>query len=165
MGLEKLFARFVVRTDPDDRKLYLSSVLWSVFHLSLMWHAYLRLHHSPPYAFVIVHMVFVGVLYALPKEIHRWHDGSKPPSPKAGHLLVLAWLVSITLMGLGEQFIDAKEYKIPDGMTEMTGFLLATLGVTHTSKQKHALKHPPCPPREETSDSAAAPPKTPKPPQ
>lgn len=146
MGIEKLFERFVQATEPDDRKLYATSVLYSVFHLGLMWHAYLRLNHSPPYAFVIVHMVFVGLLYALPKEIQRWHNGSKPPSTKAGHLLVFSWFVSFLLMGLGQHLIDAKDYHLPDGMTEMMCFLLATLGVTHTSKKKHALQHPPCPP-------------------
>lgn len=146
MGIEKLFERFVKWTEPDDRKLYLTSVFYSLAHLGLMWHAYLRLHHHPPYAFVIMHMVFVGVLYALPKEIERWHNGSKPPSTKAGHLLVAAWTASFVLMGLGQHFIDSKEYKLPEGMTEMSCFLVVTLGITHTSKKKHRLKHPPCPP-------------------
>lgn len=145
MGLEKLFERFIKATEPNDRSLYTTSVLYSVFHLALMWHAYLRLDHAPPYAFVIVHMVFVGVLYALPKEIQRWHNGTKPPSPKAGHLLVLSWFISFLLMGLGQHFVDAKDYRLPEGFTEMMCFLLATLGLTHTSKKKHQLKHPPCP--------------------
>jgi len=146
MGIEKLFDRFVEATEPDDRKLYVTSVLYSLFHLGLMWVSYIRLDHSPPYAFAIVHMVFVGVLYALPKEIQRWHNGTKPPASKAGHLLVLAWFLSFLLMGLGQYCIDTKTYHLPEGMTEMMCFLLATLGLTHTSKKKHALKHPPCPP-------------------
>lgn len=162
MGIETLFERFVKATEPNSRSLYATSVLWSIFHLALMWHAYIRLDHAPPYAFVIVHMVFVGVLYALPKEIERWHNGSKPPSTKAGHLLVLAWFVSFTLMGLGQHFVDAKDYKLPEGMTEMMCFLLTALGLTHTSKKKHELKHPPCP----SQDAAPipAPPETEKPP-
>ena len=145
MGIEKLFERFVKATEPDDRKLYITSVLYSLFHLALMWHAYLRLHHSPPYALVIVHMVFVGLLYALPKEIQRWHNGTKPPSTKAGHLLVLSWFGSFLLMALGQHFVDAKDYMLPEGFTEMMCFLLATLGLTHASARKHALKHAPCP--------------------
>ena len=162
MGIEKLFERFVKATEPDDRKLYATSVLYSLFHLGLMWHAYLRLHHAPPYALVIVHMVFVGLLYALPKEIQRWHNGTKPPSTKAGHLLVLSWFASFLLMNLGQHFIDAKDYRLPEGFTEMTCFLLATLGVTHTSKKKHELKHPPCPSQD--AAPAAPPPETEKPP-
>ena len=162
MGIEKLFERFVKWTEPDDRKLYATSVLYSLFHLGLMWHAYLRLDHSPPYAFVIIHMVFVGVLYALPKEIQRWHNGSKPPSTKAGHLLVFAWFASFLLMGLGEHFVDAKDYKIPDGATEMLGFLLATLGLTHASKKKHELQHPPCP--QDAAPKPPAPPENEEPP-
>jgi hypothetical protein len=161
MGIEKLFERFIKATEPDDRKLYATSVLYSIFHLGLMWHAYLRLHHSPPYAFVIVHMVFVGVLYALPKEIQRWHNGTKPPSTKAGHLLVLSWFVSFMLMGLGQHVVDAKDYRMPEGFTEMMCFLLATLGLTHTSKKKHELKHPPCP--KEAPQPDLPPPETEKP--
>jgi hypothetical protein len=146
MGIDKLFERFVKWTEPDDRKLYVTSVIYSLFHLCLMWHAYLRLDHAPPYAFMVVHMVFVGVLYALPKEIVRWHDGKSQPTAKAGHLLVMLWFISFILMGLGQYFIDEKAYHLQEGMTEMTCFLLVTLGVTHTSKKKYALKHPPCPP-------------------
>jgi hypothetical protein len=160
MGIEQLFERFVKWTEPDDRKLYATSVLYSLFHLALMWHAYLRLDHSPPYAFVIIHMVFVGVLYALPKEIQRWHNGSKPPATKAGHLLVLAWFVSFMLMGLGQHFVDAKDYRLPEGFTEMMCFLLATLGLTHTSKKKYELQHPPCP----KESTPPAPPEDEKPP-
>lgn len=148
MGIEKLFERFVKATEPDDRKLYVTSVLYSLFHLGLMWHAYVRLNHAPPYAFVIVHLAIVGVLYTLPKEIRRWHNGSKPPSTKAGHLLVLLWFVSFLLMGLGQYCIDEKDYRLPEGMTEMACFLLVTLGLTHTSATKHALKHGPCLPAE-----------------
>ncbi|HTK60437.1 MAG TPA: hypothetical protein VL283_04540 [Candidatus Baltobacteraceae bacterium] len=162
MGFEQLFDRFVKWSEPDDRKLYVTSVLYSLFHLGLMWYAYLRLDHAPPYAFMIVHMVFVGVLYALPKEIVRWHNGSRPGSAKAGHLLVLLWFFSFLLMGLGQFCIDEKDYHLQEGMTEMTCFLLITLGVTHTSKKKHALKHPPCPQQEE--DPAPVAPETEKPP-
>jgi len=149
MGMENLFERFVKATEPDDPKLYLCSVFYSLFHLAVMWFAYLK-QGQAPYAFVIVHMVVVGILYALPKEIVRWHNGTKPPTPKAGHLLVMAWFASFLLMGLGQVsstlgIVDGWAYRLPDGMTEMICFLLATLGVTHTSKRKHALKHPPCP--------------------
>lgn len=158
MGMENLFERFVKATEPDDRKLYLSSVGYSIFHLSLMWYAYLAHGQAPPYAFVIVHMVFIGMLYALPKEIVRWQNGSKPPTTKAGHLLVLLWFASFLLMGLGQvgstwNLIADRGYRLPDGMTEMICFLIATLGVTHTSKKKHALKHPPCPPAAEAPPS------------
>lgn len=159
MGMENLFERFVQATEPDDRKLYLTSVGYSVFHLALMWYAYVTHGHAPPYAFVIVHMVFVGVLYALPKEILRWQNGSKPPTTKAGHLLVLLWFFSFLLMGLGQHGYADWGYGLPDGMTEMTCFLLATLGLTHTSKKKHALQHPPCP---QAEAPAAEPPPVPK---
>ncbi len=149
MSFEKLFDSFVRATEPDDRKLYLSSVAYSLFHLSIMWFAYARQTHTAPYALVIVHMVFVGVLYTLPKEIQRWHNGTRSPTTKAGHLLVLAWFISFIAMSLF-QLCSVGDYRLPEGMTEMICFLLIALGLTHTSKRKHELKHPPCPEVPET---------------
>lgn len=145
MSMEKLFSQFVKATEPNDRKVYLTSVFYSLFHLAVMWYVYVRRAHTAPYAMVIVHMVFVGVLYALPKEIQRWQNGGLSNSPKAGHVLVLLWLLSFIVMCM-IQLVGAGAYQLPEGMTEMTSFLIVALGLTHASKRKHELTHGPCPP-------------------
>ena len=73
MSMEKLFSQFVKATEPNDRKVYLTSVFYSLFHLAVMWYVYVRRAHTAPYAMVIVHMVFVGVLFVLilSKDIMR----------------------------------------------------------------------------------------------
>ncbi|MFA5854483.1 MAG: hypothetical protein WC866_05390 [Patescibacteria group bacterium] len=149
--MDKLFSQFARATEPNDRKLYLSSVLYSLFHLVVMWYVYVRGVHTAPYALVIVHMVFVGVLYALPKEIQRWHNGTTSSAPKAGHLLVLIWLLSFIAMCMIQLCSDGA-YRLPEGMTEMTAFLIVALGLTHASKRKHELKHGPCPPPNGTDE-------------
>ncbi len=143
MATEDLFRRFVRYSEPGDRSLYLTSVGYSLFHLYLMWSAFAHHGHAPPYAFVTAHMVFVGVLYTLPKEIQRWQRVPKPPTtkPKAGHLLVFLWFWSFVAMGLGEHAWGESGYRIPDGMTEMTCFLVAGLGLTNMSKRRHLDKH------------------------
>lgn len=155
MAIDRLFERFVRASEPDDRKLYATSVAYSLFHLALTWHAYLTHEHAPPYAFVIVHMVFVGALYALPKEIRRWHGPVEATSPKAGHLLVLAWFLSFLLMGLGQYAAGPVGRRIPEGMTELLCFLLATLVLTGISKDRHRRKPPTDPPTPETAKPPA----------
>lgn len=134
MGKEYLLERFIKASEPTDRKIYLTSVAYSLFHLTLMWYSSLTNGLAPSSALVSVHIVFVGLLYALPKEIMRWQNGIKPAKNQCGHLLVLVWFASFLIMALSKS--------LPDGMTEMTCFLLGTLGATITSKTAHDLKNP-----------------------
>jgi hypothetical protein len=133
VGKALLLEKFIKASEPNDRKIYLTSVGYSLFHLGLMWYASLTHGHAPSDALVSVHIVFVGMLYALPKEIIRWQNGLQPSKNQAGHLLVMVWFASFLIMGVAD--------RIPEGMTAMTCFLVGTLGATIASKATHEIKN------------------------
>lgn len=160
MASFKLFESLVPATEPNDGKIFWSSVAYSLFHLGLMWHAYLTGFHTPPYSLIVIHTIFVGLLYALPKEYERWKNHKTAPAPnRPGHLLVLSWLFSHVIMAACA-YGSKGHYGLPEGMTDMTSILLGTFSVTYLSKRVH-LNKTKCPPAPE----AAPPAETQKPPQ
>lgn len=157
MAGSKLFGGLVPATEPDDGKIFASSVAYSLFHLGVMWHAYLTGHHAPPYSLIVVHTIFVGLLYALPKEYDRWKNHKTAPAPnRPGHLLVIVWLASHAFMA-GYAYATKGRYGLPEGMTDMTAILLGTFSATYLSKRMHLNKRR-CPPETPA-------PETEKPPQ
>ncbi|GEM_PF-3215027 len=157
MAGSKLFTSLIPATEPNDGKIFASSVAYSLFHLGVMWHAYLTGHHTPPYSLIVIHTIFVGLLYALPKEFDRWKNHKTAPAPnRPGHILVLAWLASHAVMAVCAYGTQGR-YGQPEGMTDMTAILLGTFSVTYLSKRMHLHKTR-CPPAAE-----APPPETEKP--
>ena len=155
MAAPKLLESLIPATEPNDAKIFWSSVAYSLFHLGIMWHAYLTGHHTPPYSLIVIHTIFVGLLYALPKEYDRWKNHKDKPAPnRPGHLLVLVWLASHALMSFLAYWTRGR-YGLPEGMTDMAGILLGTFGATYFSKRMHANKLR-CPPE------AAAPARAPE---
>jgi hypothetical protein len=158
MSGPRFFDGLIPATEPNDAKIFWTSVAYSLFHVGVMWHAYLTGHHAPPYSLIVIHTIFVGVLYALPKEYERWKNHKDAPAPnRPGHLLVIAWLASHAVMAIGA-YATKGRYGLPEGMTDMTAILLGTFGATYLSKRMHLNKRR-CPPE------AAGPQETEKPPQ
>lgn len=151
MAATKIFEKLIPATEPTDARVFYGSVAYSLFHLALMWHAYLTGFYDPPYSLIVVHSIFVGLLYALPKEYDRWSNHKKSPAPnRPGHLLVIAWILSHTLMNL-LAYLTKGKYGLPEGMTDMTGILFGTFCLTYFSKRMH-LNKVKCPPTETEGD-------------
>ena len=141
MPILKFFSSIAPATEPNERRVFLVSVYYSVVHLGAMIHAFLSTFPAPPYAMIVVHTVLVGLLYAVPKEYERWAEGAQIKPPRPGHVLVALWFWAFVSMSV-IQYLTKGAFKLPDGMTEMTTLLLGTLGATKISKLMHAKRNP-----------------------
>ncbi len=163
MGIEKFLEDLIRSTEPTEKKIYVTSWCLSLLHLGLMWHSHLGSRPAPPYSFVAIHLAFVGVLYAIPKEHDRWQNNgsARKPLNRAGHLLVILWLSSAVAMTLVQHFAWLANSGLPDGMAETTIGLLLIFGATDLSKRRYTAKNAPCPHAEESRETPAPETKTP----
>ena len=141
MPVRSLMESIAPATEPNEKRIFWISVYYSLIHLGLMVHAFLTGHHPPSNALIFIHSIFVGLLYAVPKEYERWMNGGSKRPPKPGHVMVVLWFSLFLSMCVAEYFSDGA-VKLPDGMTEMTSILVGTIGATSLSKLMYATTHP-----------------------
>jgi hypothetical protein len=151
MPVLKMFAKIAPATEPNERRVFAISVYYSLVHLGLMTHAFFTGHLAPPNAMIVIHTIFVGLLYAVPKEYDRWKNGGAARPPRPGHVLVVLWFLVFVGMSV-IQYLSREAYKLPDGMTEMTTVLLGTLSATSFSKLMYGKRYP-CPEMEASEGS------------
>lgn len=150
----------------NEGRLFLGSLVYSLFHLSLFAYAHWQnvypdgdrpdpaLLHVP-YGMMMLHILILS-LYAGPKELSRWKDGSGVrKSNRPGELLVAMWGAACATM-YAVQFFSRDYRRVPDGMLEMTCVLIGILTGTEVSKIFRDWLRP-CP-----QEAAAAPPETEK---
>lgn len=142
----------------SEGRLFVTSLIFSLFHLGLYAYAHWRNVYAEgdatpkllhvPYGLMLLHILIL-TLYAGPKELARWkNNGAGRPSNRPGELLVALWVSACTAM-YSIQFFSDDYRRLPDGMLEMTCILLGILTGTELSKIFQGWLRP-CPQENET---------------
>jgi cell division protein FtsW (lipid II flippase) len=126
---------------PDNAKLFVTCVAFSLLHLGLMLDAYFSERDRVAYALIVLHGMLLA-LYVGPKEANRWFNGGRP-STRPGEFLVFLWIAALAFMGTHSHFLPA--YRIPEGMLDTVLTLGVILFGTEMSKLIHGWRKPPCP--------------------
>jgi len=106
-------------------------------HLAMMWWAFLEGKGAGPIPNVTMWLLWTTlIIYAAPKEVHRWQHPKGYRSKRAGQIFAPIWIFSLIVMAF-VAFRRPDDYEVPEYMLESVVGVLAIFGVSNVSKEAH----------------------------
>jgi hypothetical protein len=122
--------------DPTSRGMFWSCLIWTVVHMGLFWHEFLKGHSEVP-GYLTEGYASLLLLYFGMKVRERWTNGRRE-SRRLGPFFVFMWLGSLLLMGIVD-YASAREYHLPHAMPGVIMMVSSVYGLTIAEKTLHDI--------------------------
>lgn len=113
------------------------ALIVTLAHMTMMWWTFLEGRGANPVPEAMMWLLWsVLIVYAAPKEVHRWQNPKGHKSKRAGQLFAMIWAFSLMIMSF-ITWRDPVGYAVPEYMMETTVGALAIFGVSIVSKEAY----------------------------
>lgn len=109
----------------------------TIAHMTMMWWTFMEGKGAHPVPEPMMWLLWaVLIIYAAPKEVHRWQNPKGHRGKRPGQIFAMLWAFSLMVMSY-VTWRDPSGYAVPEYMMETTVGALAIFGVSIVSKEAH----------------------------